>query len=97
MSIEKELQCYKINCNWQNFFKLSFNLFSQNSMNLDSVREDAGQAYPIEGMDEVMASKKNSYSGAPTSATHGFTSPGAVMSARPAKYSRSNDYDYYKY
>merc|ERR1711902_203320 len=75
---------------------LKFRSISQNSMNLDSVREDVGQAYPIEGMDEVMASKKNSYSGAPTSATHGFTSPGAVMSARPAKYSRSNDYDYYK-
>ena len=88
---------YLVKWKWSHFLKLRFNLFSQNSMNLDSVREDAGQAYPIEGMDEVMASKKNSYSGAPTSATHGFTSPGAVMSARPAKYSRSNDYDYYKY
>ena len=63
--------------------------------NLDEVREDATQAFPID--EEVMTSKKNSYGGAPISATHGFTSPAAVMSARPAKYSRSNNDHYFNY
>ena len=63
--------------------------------NLDEVREDAAQAFPID--EEVMTSKKNSYGGAPISATHGFTSPAAVMSARPAKYSRSNNDHYFNY
>ena len=61
-------------------------------MNLEQIQEDATQAFQI---DEVIpASKKDSFGSAPVSATHGFVSPAAVMSARPAKYSRSNDYDY---
>merc|ERR1712020_150151 len=71
---------------------LKFRSISQNGMNLEQVQEDATQAFQI---DEVIpASKKDSFGSAPVSATHGFVSPAAVMSARPAKYSRSNDYDY---
>ena len=75
---------------------LKFRSISQKSLEA-SVAEDSAQAYSV-NIDE-MESRKSSQSSVFSSAASPakILSPSAVMSARPVKYSRTNNDNYYNY
>merc|ERR1711997_1444503 len=71
---------------------LKFRSVSQKSLDLEQVKEDAEQAYPI-NMEQHEFRKKTSSSNVFSSAASParIIAPSVVMSARPVKYSRSNN------
>merc|ERR1711990_804644 len=76
---------------------LKFRSVSQKSLDLEQVKEDAGQAYPVnmEHHEIRQKSSSNVFSSAASPAK--IIAPSVVMSARPVKYSRSNNDNYYNY
>merc|ERR1711936_661674 len=76
---------------------LKFRSVSQKSLDLEQVKEDAGQAYPVnmEHHEVRQKSSSNVFSSAASPAK--IIAPSVVMSARPVKYSRSNNDNYYNY
>merc|ERR1711981_687260 len=77
---------------------LKFRSVSQKSLDLEQVKEDSGQAYPVnlENPHEIRQKSSSSvFSSAASPAK--IIAPSVVMSARPAKYSRTNNDNYYNY
>merc|ERR1712083_555009 len=77
---------------------LKFRSVSQKSLDLEQVKEDAGQAYPaypVEQHEIRQKSSSNVFSSAASPAK--IIAPSVVMSARPVKYSRTNNDNYYNY
>merc|ERR1712170_110782 len=76
---------------------LKFRSVSQKSLDLEQVKEDAGQAYSVNMEQHEIRPKASSnvYSSAASPAK--IIAPSVVMSARPVKYSRANNDNYYNY
>merc|ERR1711899_48778 len=76
---------------------LKFRSVSQESLDLEQVKEDAGQAYSVNMEQHEIRPKSSSnvYSSAASPAK--IIAPSVVMSARPVKYSRANNDNYYNY
>merc|ERR1712156_783043 len=76
---------------------LKFRSVSQKSLDLEQVKEDAGQAYSVNMEQHEIRPKSSSnvYSSAASPAK--IIAPSVVMSTRPVKYSRANNDNYYNY
>merc|ERR1711971_829673 len=70
---------------------LKFRSVSQKSLDLEQVKEDAGQAYPV-NLDHQEVRQKSSSSVFSQNNSSQIIAPSVVMSARPVKYSRSDPF-----
>merc|ERR1739844_693598 len=68
---------------------LKFRSVSQKSLDLEQVKEDAGQAYPAYPEQPEIRQKSSSSSVFSSAAPAKIIAPSVVMSARPVKYSRT--------
>merc|ERR1712172_379467 len=70
---------------------LKFRSVSQKSLDLEQVKEDAGQAYPV-NLDHQEVRQKSSSSVFSQNNSSQIIAPSVVMSARPVKSSRSDPF-----
>merc|ERR1711982_83401 len=76
---------------------LKFRSVSQKSLDLEQVKEDSGQAYPINLDHHEVRQKSSSSVFSSAAAPAKIIAPSVVMSARPVKYSRTNNDNFYNY
>merc|ERR1712129_142519 len=70
---------------------LKFRSVSQKSLDLEQVKEDSGQAYPV-NLDHQEVRQKSSSSVFSQNNSSQIIAPSVVLSARPVKYSRSDPF-----
>merc|ERR1712129_550840 len=76
---------------------LKFRSVSQKSLDLEQVKEDAGTAYPVNMEQHEIRQKSSSNVFSSAASPAKIIAPSVVMSARPVKFSRTNNDNYYNY